>query len=93
MPALQLQLNDAQTVRLVQGALNREAQLLQASLKTTQKHLRHYERKYALSSADFYQRYQRGEMGDDADIMRWAIEFQIFQRLTADCQRLGEVRL
>lgn len=34
--------------------------------------LQAFEAKYQLSSAAFYRRYERGEMGDDEDFMIWA---------------------
>ncbi len=37
-----------------------------------------YERRYELSSAEFYKRYQRGEMGDEREIMRWAMLYGAF---------------
>jgi len=40
--------------------------------------LREYERRYAMSSADFYEKYQRGEMGDEREIMHWAMLYGAF---------------
>jgi hypothetical protein len=40
--------------------------------------LREYEQRYGMSSSDFYERYQRGEMGDEREIMRWAILYGAF---------------
>jgi hypothetical protein len=31
-----------------------------------------YEESYGISSADFIEKYQAGEMGDSRDVMRWA---------------------
>lgn len=31
-----------------------------------------FEKKYALSSSDFYTRYENGEMGDEMDFVEWA---------------------
>ena len=39
------------------------------------------EQKYGLDSAEFYKRYQRGEMGDEMEIMRWASKFEIYEDL------------
>jgi len=40
-----------------------------------------YEQHYQMSSSDFYARYQRGEMGDTADMVEWAGHYQHYQRL------------
>ena len=42
------------------------------------------EQKHGLSSSEFYQRYQRGEMGDELDVMRWATEYEIYQEMKED---------
>jgi hypothetical protein len=42
------------------------------------------EQKHGLRSADFYERYQRGEMGDDIEIMRWASKFEIYEEMRED---------
>lgn len=83
---------DEETLRLAQNALEREKIIIQASIKLTQKQLRKFERKFSLSSEDFYERYQRGEMGDDLEIMRWAMEVQAFHKLIDDSQKLDEVQ-
>jgi hypothetical protein len=40
--------------------------------------LREYEQRYEMSSSDFYERYQRGEMGDEREIMHWAMLYGTF---------------
>ena len=42
------------------------------------------EQKHGLDSAEFYQRYQRGEMGDEMEIMRWASKFEIYVEVKED---------
>lgn len=42
------------------------------------------EQKHGLSSAEFYKRYQRGEMGDEMEIMRWASKFEIYEEMKED---------
>lgn len=42
------------------------------------------EQKYGLDSAESYERYQRGEMGDEIEIMRWASKFEIFKEMKED---------
>ena len=43
--------------------------------------LREYERKYKMSSSEFFEQFRRGELGDDMDWIDWAGTYQIFQRL------------
>lgn len=37
-----------------------------------------YEQRYQMSSADFYARSQRGDLGDAADFVEWAGDYQHF---------------
>jgi len=40
-----------------------------------------YEQKYGMSSITFYERFQRGELGDNGDFIMWAGKYQVFLRL------------
>jgi hypothetical protein len=42
------------------------------------------EQKHGMSSAEFYERYQRGEMGDEMEFMRWATKFEIYEEMKED---------
>jgi|GEM_PF-749970 len=39
------------------------------------------EQKYSLSSADFFQRYQAGDIGDEIEIIRWAGRYKVYLKL------------
>jgi len=39
------------------------------------------EQKHGLDSAEFYDRYQQGKMGDDAEIMHWASSYEIYREM------------
>jgi hypothetical protein len=47
-----------------------------------------FEEKYRLSSRDFYEKFSRGEMGDDEDFITWA---GLVEMLTENEKRLGEL--
>ena len=40
-----------------------------------------FEQKYSISSLEFYQRFQSGEMGDAMDFIRWAGRYEMYVRL------------
>ena len=42
------------------------------------------EQKHGLNSVEFYGRYQRGEMGDEMEMMRWATKFEIYEEIKED---------
>jgi len=83
---------DDETLQLAQNALAREMVIIQIGIKATQKQIRKFEKKFAINSDAFYEKYQRGEMGDDPDIMRWAMEIQALRKLTSDHRKLDEVK-
>jgi hypothetical protein len=43
--------------------------------------LRELEQKYGMTSTEFCRKYERGEMGDDAEIMHWAATYHTFAEL------------
>jgi hypothetical protein len=44
--------------------------------------LQKFERQFGLSSEEFWARYEQGEMGDEAEIMSWAMHYRAFLRLS-----------
>lgn len=40
-----------------------------------------FEQQYEMTSAEFYTRYKRGEMGDDLDFVRWAGRYRLYCEL------------
>ena len=46
-----------------------------------------YEQRYQMSSSDFYTQYQRGEMGDAADMVEWAGDYQHYLQLKAELEQ------
>jgi hypothetical protein len=46
-----------------------------------------YEQRYQISSSDFYARYQRGEMGDTADMVEWAGDYQHYLQLKEELEQ------
>jgi hypothetical protein len=45
-----------------------------------------YEQRYQMSSADFYGRYQKGEMVDSADFVEWAGDYQHYLQLKEEAE-------
>lgn len=42
------------------------------------------EQEHGLSSAEFYQRYEQGEMGDEMTFIRWATKYEIYEEMRAE---------
>ena len=48
------------------------------------KDLTHLEDQYQLESSQFYERFQRGEIGDEVDFIRWANKYEIYEEIKAE---------
>ncbi len=52
-----------------------------------------YEQRYQMSSAEFFTRYQEGKLGDSADFVEWAGDYQhylgLLQELKARLKAVG----
>ena len=46
-----------------------------------------YEQRYQMSSADFYARYRKGDMGDSADFVEWAGDYQHYLELKQEVEQ------
>jgi hypothetical protein len=46
-----------------------------------------YEQRYQMSSADFYVRYQKGEIGDSVDFVEWAGDYQHYLEIKDELER------
>jgi hypothetical protein len=40
--------------------------------------LMRFEQQYDMSSTEFYERFKRGEMGDDMDFVKWAGRYRLY---------------
>ncbi len=55
---------------------------LEEHLKETSDVLKRYEKKYGMTSAEFYRRFQSGELGEDElDYFDWRVEYGSFNRM------------
>lgn len=61
----------AKLVTMERNRLERESAALAGRLQF-------FEQQYHLPSADFYQKFQAGEMGDDADLFEWSAFYQMW---------------
>jgi hypothetical protein len=65
----------------VRKLLEHQVQKDEIQLTELDTDLARFERRYAMSSADFFNRYQAGQMGDDADVFEWHALYKMHTRL------------
>jgi hypothetical protein len=51
------------------------------------KRLSLYEHRQQMNSAEFFDRYNRGELSDDRDLVEWAIDYRQFLGLRQEVER------
>jgi hypothetical protein len=66
----------------VQSFATRPPKTLAGYLAETTRALQRYEKKYGMKSAEFYRRFQTGELGEDErDYFDWRVEYNTYRRL------------
>ena len=53
--------------------------------------LAQYEQRYGMESVDFSERFQRGEMGDAVDYVRWATKYRMYEEMRAEIESVFDV--
>lgn len=54
--------------------------------------LREFEKKYAMTSADFFAKFQKGGLSDETDFIEWAALYQMRQNLLGKKEELASVK-
>jgi hypothetical protein len=52
-------------------------------LKHINVELKHFEQQYKLNSAEFYAKFERGELGDNLDFIDWSGAWRIYKTIQA----------
>ena len=74
--------------RALEKLLRHEAKRSQGQLNQLGIDLAEFEQQYGLSSGEFYQRFQAGQLGDDMDYVEWASLVQMVDNLEKRLQLL-----
>ncbi|MBC7226365.1 MAG: hypothetical protein H5T61_03945 [Thermoflexales bacterium] len=67
--------------RTIDKLLAVEAERALAEKEDLEKRLTAYEARYGMDSAEFYRRFQAGELGDDMDFVEWSVFYEMYQAL------------
>ena len=65
----------------VRKLVEHQIQKDEAQLAGLSEDLARFEQRYGMNSADFFARYQAGQMGDDADVFEWNALYKMHTRL------------
>ena len=61
--------------------LQREREQMRGQLNGLQEHLTIFEKQYGWPTLAFYERFEKGELGDDADFFEWSATWEMSQQL------------
>ena len=61
--------------------LEREASRLTSQKAKLEQQLAEFERKYSLDSVEFYEKFERGELGDTMDFVEWSATYEMVENL------------
>ena len=77
----------------VRKLVEHQVQKDQAQLAALREDLTRFEQRHGMTSADFFARYQAGQMGDDADVFEWNALYKMYTRLADAAESLrGQLR-
>ena len=65
----------------IDKVMQRERTQMEAQLARLRLQLVVFEGQYSRSTPDFYERFERGELGDDADYFEWSATWEMVQQL------------
>ena len=84
---------DAVVDLTVRKLVEHQVQKDEAQLAALREDLARFEQCYVMTSADFFARYQAGQMGHDADVFEWSALYKMYTRLADAVKSLrGQLR-
>lgn len=81
-------LQDERLLLLLDDAVKSEINSIELGIKRASQKMKKFERKYKMSSEEFYNAFSNGELGDDVDFMEWAGEYELLADLEQDIEKL-----
>jgi len=73
------------------SAMEGELKILRTKMKGFEGEMRKFESKRMLSSKEFYEKFEGGELGDDEDYFKWWAAVQAHQSIKARAETLQEL--
>lgn len=67
--------------RTIDKILQRERDQMQVQLARLQQRLSTFERQYGWATPEFYERFEKGELGDETDFFEWSATWEMVQEL------------
>jgi len=92
MDVVELRLSREALLALVRAVEVRLKQL-ELEMKVTKGRIRNFESRYGMSSKEFIERYEKGELGDGEDYVAWYSELKFLEIAEGEYEKLKRVML
>jgi len=89
--AIVFKVKNLQELSIIASALQREKKLLESEIQKSEATLEAFEKKYAMPTVQFIEKYSKGELGDEEDIMTWAGECQFLKNFKDKQKKLEDL--
>jgi len=76
---------------IIRESLNRELNVLKAKIRVVEVEIRDFEKKYEMSSEEFLEKFDKGELGDSQDFFEWWGLLKGLERLKKEIERVRRV--
>jgi len=88
---LKTKANKELALEALSSAIERELKILKAKLKGFEEEIQKFESKHRLSSKEFYEKFESGELGDDEDYFTWWSAIHAHESIQARMETLQEL--
>lgn len=88
---LKTKANKELALEALSSAIERELKILKAKLKGFEEEIQKFESKHRLSSKEFYEKFESGELGDDEDYFTWWSAIHAQKSIQARMETLQEL--
>jgi hypothetical protein len=78
---------------LIKLAVENQMRVINSGIAKTRRKLGELEKESGMDSKDFYEKFQKGKLGDDLKYIRWAGEYETLALLQKDFNELQELEL
>lgn len=82
-----------ETKLLIKSSLNIEANILNLSLEKWGAKLKKFEKEYEMSSSEFLNRFNKGELGDDKKWFEWLFAYKAYEHIKKKLQIMKSISL
>ena len=84
-------LQDEYLSRAIRKIVEHTKERTSTDVEVLRKDLSDFEAKYGISSDEFFNRFEKGELGDGGDYFEWSAIFQMYKRATERLEMLKGV--